>query len=473
MINKGIKRGDVFMVDLNKYSGPIDSHKIVKRRPCIIVSNDMCNKTSDICVVVPLSTQSRVKNKYQVLFKFGSTTNCAQCEQITIVDQKYIDKKIGHIGMSTMEQINNALCVQLDLPNYESKNAETYAKLEKKILDCVLQKLGLFTSVFPVGPDEQVYVNGGNSNSVVNPDSSINDEIILLFNEQFSTLNSKIENLMSFISSKNYIDNDSTSNSITINDNLDDRLNKIETNMAAISNLVKTQVTSLDNVLTELLKIAKSASTTNTPVVDNSNISKPITKTEVVKKTNNEENISIYQTVAIPQSHGKYKYDWIGEINKNKNNKSQIERFDFSGTVRQKYTKDKCIMFLTDFMRHTDKELEDLYAISINKLKKNRYNVEKWLRMHDIDFPDDYLEYKKSSDKRSQSKFDVVLNDSNKQLEFLHERETKKLTELQEKYGVSSETLNKWTHKCIELLTENNVPFRYVEKRTKKVFEVK
>ncbi len=50
-----IKRGDIYMTQLGNYSGSIQGGT----RPCLVISNNLCNKHSPVLVVAPLTSKKR------------------------------------------------------------------------------------------------------------------------------------------------------------------------------------------------------------------------------------------------------------------------------------------------------------------------------------------------------------------------------------------------------------------------------
>ena len=104
-----IKRGDIIMCDLGMHSGSVQSGI----RPCVVVSNDTGNKYSTIYTVVPLTTKLKHDLPTHVCLAPNSYALCEQCT--TISEQQVLRTKRECIGVDQMKQIDNALCVALDL----------------------------------------------------------------------------------------------------------------------------------------------------------------------------------------------------------------------------------------------------------------------------------------------------------------------------------------------------------------------
>lgn len=103
------KRGDVVYINLNN-KGNIQTGY----RPCIIVSNDICNKVSPVLLVVPLTSGIKKPLPTHVKIKIIEEST-ALCEQIMPVNVVDIYKKIHSVSFEEMAKINKALGVSLGL----------------------------------------------------------------------------------------------------------------------------------------------------------------------------------------------------------------------------------------------------------------------------------------------------------------------------------------------------------------------
>lgn len=86
------KKGEVWIADLGKTVGSVQG----KRRPVVIVSNDVGNANSTIVSVVPITT--KVKNSLPTHFDLinyhGLEPSTVLCEQVnTICKSKLVEKK--------------------------------------------------------------------------------------------------------------------------------------------------------------------------------------------------------------------------------------------------------------------------------------------------------------------------------------------------------------------------------------------
>lgn len=101
-----VQRGEVYEV----HPDPSVGKEIQKKRPCIVVSDNVFNASSPLAVVVPL-TDAAGKSPdvlhVGVLRKEGglSKDSIALCDQLKAVDQTRIDQKLGNISADTMAKI--------------------------------------------------------------------------------------------------------------------------------------------------------------------------------------------------------------------------------------------------------------------------------------------------------------------------------------------------------------------------------
>lgn len=98
-----VKRGDVIYLD---YIIPRFEHIQGGNRPYLVVSNDMGNKYSDICMVCPMTT---AKKKYLPTHAAIDDIQTVMCEQIFTVNQSHISAVKCHLKKWQMNMVDNAL----------------------------------------------------------------------------------------------------------------------------------------------------------------------------------------------------------------------------------------------------------------------------------------------------------------------------------------------------------------------------
>ena len=111
MLNKIIKRGEVYQANLGNRSGSIQSGT----RPVVIVSNNLNNKFSPTLNVLPIT--SRTKNNIPVHVEVGITEGLPQLstvltEQVLTINKNQLITKLGHCNKHKMDQIERAIMIQ-------------------------------------------------------------------------------------------------------------------------------------------------------------------------------------------------------------------------------------------------------------------------------------------------------------------------------------------------------------------------
>lgn len=107
-----VKRGQIYYISNDK--GQIGS-EIRKTRPAVIVSKDFLNKHSGDLIVVFLTTRPKKEMETHVTIRNIKRESVALCEQVTTVSINRIQRYIGKVTESEMQQIEKALLCALDI----------------------------------------------------------------------------------------------------------------------------------------------------------------------------------------------------------------------------------------------------------------------------------------------------------------------------------------------------------------------
>lgn len=105
------KRGDIYWVKLD----PTIGSEIKKTRPAVIISNDIGNEYSNLVIVAPITSASKKTFSFTVPIKLNQVSGTILLNQIKAVDKKRIGKQIGMCELKTIDHIDKALKVALDL----------------------------------------------------------------------------------------------------------------------------------------------------------------------------------------------------------------------------------------------------------------------------------------------------------------------------------------------------------------------
>ena len=108
--------GDIYEVDLD----PVVGSEIGKRRPALIVSNDINNEYSETVTVLPITGQPAKKQyPFEVLLSKGiaglSVDSRVMANQIRTVDKRRLVSFRGSLASQYLSQVEKALKIHLNL----------------------------------------------------------------------------------------------------------------------------------------------------------------------------------------------------------------------------------------------------------------------------------------------------------------------------------------------------------------------
>lgn len=105
-----ILNGNLYWCDLPHYSNTV----LCKRRPCIVISNDIQNKGSSTVNVIPVtSTFKRPDLPCHVFIDAGHQTGMAKAEQILTIDKKNVVFHIKQLDRRELKEVKCALLSQI------------------------------------------------------------------------------------------------------------------------------------------------------------------------------------------------------------------------------------------------------------------------------------------------------------------------------------------------------------------------
>ena len=108
-------RGEIWIVDLE----PVRGHEQGRTRPALVVSVDSFNAgPAELVIVVPLTTvDKQIPTHIMINPPEGGVNrkSFAKCEDIRSISTERLSNRIGRVSSSTLERVENALIILLDL----------------------------------------------------------------------------------------------------------------------------------------------------------------------------------------------------------------------------------------------------------------------------------------------------------------------------------------------------------------------
>lgn len=94
-----VRRGDVFLVDLN----PTRGGEIRKSRPCVVVSPDELNAQLRTHIIAPLTSGGHAY-PFRVPCRFQERAGHVVLDQIRTVDRERLVRKLGKLAASALAE---------------------------------------------------------------------------------------------------------------------------------------------------------------------------------------------------------------------------------------------------------------------------------------------------------------------------------------------------------------------------------
>lgn len=100
---------------------PVIGHETGKRRPCVVVQNDIGNTYSPVTIVAAITGAENIPKLYPVNVRVSqgegglSKDSVVLCNQIKTVDERRFGRTYGKLSDATMRKVDQALRVSLAL----------------------------------------------------------------------------------------------------------------------------------------------------------------------------------------------------------------------------------------------------------------------------------------------------------------------------------------------------------------------
>jgi mRNA interferase MazF len=105
------KRGEIYWVDLD----PTKGRETQKTRPGLVLSSNTANRSSDLIMIAPITSQVKNVYPFEVRFFLEDKPAKIMLNQCRAVDKVRLFGKIGKIALDVMDQVEDAIRVVFGL----------------------------------------------------------------------------------------------------------------------------------------------------------------------------------------------------------------------------------------------------------------------------------------------------------------------------------------------------------------------
>ena len=126
-----MKRGDIFYIA--RGGGATMGSEQYADRPAIIVSNNECNKHSNVIEVVYITTQPKTDLPTHVSIHSTGRPSIALCEQVSSVSTDRVNNYLGRVSDQEMEDIDIALMISLGINGNEKAVSQYEDTIQKQL----------------------------------------------------------------------------------------------------------------------------------------------------------------------------------------------------------------------------------------------------------------------------------------------------------------------------------------------------
>ena len=128
MNDNDIRRGDIFYI---YRSCEQTGSEQASGRPAIVVSNDLCNRRSNVIEVVYLTTQPKTDMPTHVRISSTARVSTALCEQISSVDKTRLGDFYGTCNDEELREVDAAILISLGIATLPDQPKEVKEEIRK------------------------------------------------------------------------------------------------------------------------------------------------------------------------------------------------------------------------------------------------------------------------------------------------------------------------------------------------------
>ena len=105
------RRGEIYWASLD----PTVGSEVKKRRPCLVVSNDIINEMSEVIIVAPITSNVKKIYSCEVKSHIGKKLGKIMLQQCRAVDKSRLEEKLEHLDFDVMSRVDEAIKVAFGL----------------------------------------------------------------------------------------------------------------------------------------------------------------------------------------------------------------------------------------------------------------------------------------------------------------------------------------------------------------------
>lgn len=105
------RRGEIYWANLD----PTVGSEVQKKRPCLIVSNDIINEMSDVIIVAPITSKIKKVYSCEVKSSIGKKLGKIMLQQCRAIDKSRLEGKLDHLDFDIMNRVDEAIKVTFGL----------------------------------------------------------------------------------------------------------------------------------------------------------------------------------------------------------------------------------------------------------------------------------------------------------------------------------------------------------------------
>ena len=110
-----MQKGEIYWADLD----PTVGSEIAKKRPVLLVSNDINNRFGSTVTIVPLTSSTDKVYPFEVLLVTGEgglrNESKAKANQIRTIDKRRLGSRIGKLSDNKVREVEQAILIHLGI----------------------------------------------------------------------------------------------------------------------------------------------------------------------------------------------------------------------------------------------------------------------------------------------------------------------------------------------------------------------